>query len=145
MAPRTKLSQLPSCDQVIYNPTTRKFEAPHAVVRAITREAGVDETRTVNSREITYFVSPSGTGTGASASDPASFAAALSFRSEEHTSELQSLMRISYAVFCLQKKNTIPNTTLTRKQIQLTGIHKKHTHCYEIRERNILTHNYIQK
>src|SRR3546814_8706637 len=28
------------------------------------------------------------------------------FRSEEHTSELQSLMRISYAVFCLKKKNT---------------------------------------
>src|SRR3546814_8787419 len=31
--------------------------------------------------------------------------AALVFRSEEHTSELQSLMRISYAVFCLKKKN----------------------------------------
>src|SRR3546814_3387956 len=32
-------------------------------------------------------------------------------RSEEHTSELQSLMRISYAVFCLKKKKTnIPNT-----------------------------------
>src|SRR3546814_9177499 len=30
-------------------------------------------------------------------------------RSEEHTSELQSLMRISYAVFCLKKKNTIVN------------------------------------
>src|SRR3546814_6671224 len=29
------------------------------------------------------------------------------FRSEEHTSELQSLMRISYAVFCLKKKNII--------------------------------------
>src|SRR3546814_2589258 len=29
------------------------------------------------------------------------------FRSEEHTSELQSLMRISYAVFCLKKKKTI--------------------------------------
>src|SRR3546814_1368783 len=29
-------------------------------------------------------------------------------RSEEHTSELQSLMRISYAVFCLKKKNNIP-------------------------------------
>src|SRR3546814_2121779 len=28
----------------------------------------------------------------------------LGFRSEEHTSELQSLMRISYAVFCLKKK-----------------------------------------
>src|SRR3546814_3711569 len=35
-------------------------------------------------------------------------AAALQFppRSEEHTSELQSLMRISYAVFCLKKKKT---------------------------------------
>src|SRR3546814_5224954 len=30
----------------------------------------------------------------------------LKVRSEEHTSELQSLMRISYAVFCLEKKNT---------------------------------------
>src|SRR3546814_3222958 len=30
-------------------------------------------------------------------------------RSEEHTSELQSLMRISYAVFCLKKKNTHTN------------------------------------
>src|SRR3546814_10121611 len=35
-------------------------------------------------------------------------------RSEEHTSELQSLMRISYAVFCLKKKMTaITNTFLT--------------------------------
>src|SRR3546814_5430760 len=32
----------------------------------------------------------------------------LPSRSEEHTSELQSLMRISYAVFCLKKKNTTP-------------------------------------
>src|SRR3546814_7634543 len=31
-------------------------------------------------------------------------------RSEEHTSELQSLMRISYAVFCLKKKNKTQNT-----------------------------------
>src|SRR3546814_1358502 len=30
----------------------------------------------------------------------------IQFRSEEHTSELQSLMRISYAVFCLKKKTT---------------------------------------
>src|SRR3546814_2635179 len=34
-------------------------------------------------------------------------------RSEEHTSELQSLMRISYAVFCLKKQNT-PDTTTTK-------------------------------
>src|SRR3546814_7847228 len=32
-------------------------------------------------------------------------------RSEEHTSELQSLMRISYAVFCLKKKQNNNNTT----------------------------------
>src|SRR3546814_1609637 len=31
----------------------------------------------------------------------------INTRSEEHTSELQSLMRISYAVFCLKKKNTM--------------------------------------
>src|SRR3546814_3528167 len=34
-------------------------------------------------------------------------------RSEEHTSELQSLMRISYAVFCLKKKTRIRHYTLT--------------------------------
>src|SRR3546814_4796899 len=39
-------------------------------------------------------------------------------RSEEHTSELQSLMRISYAVFCL-KKNTTQNLTT---RIQLTHL-----------------------
>src|SRR3546814_2278451 len=35
--------------------------------------------------------------------------ALLGERSEEHTSELQSLMRISYAVFCLKKKNKTHN------------------------------------
>src|SRR3546814_7603669 len=35
--------------------------------------------------------------------------AAKGFRSEEHTSELQSLMRISYAVFCLKKKKNNKN------------------------------------
>src|SRR3546814_4341363 len=37
---------------------------------------------------------------------------ALPDRSEEHTSELQSLMRISYAVFCLKKKNKMMIQTL---------------------------------
>src|SRR3546814_8697112 len=36
-------------------------------------------------------------------------------RSEEHTSELQSLMRISYAVVCLKKKNTTRTTTQSQK------------------------------
>src|SRR3546814_9925467 len=35
-------------------------------------------------------------------------------RSEEHTSELQSLMRISYAVFCLKKKKTTRQNTLNK-------------------------------
>src|SRR3546814_1625841 len=37
-------------------------------------------------------------------------------RSEEHTSELQSLMRISYAVFCLKKKKKTTRITETRKK-----------------------------
>src|SRR3546814_9954447 len=35
----------------------------------------------------------------------------VAYRSEEHTSELQSLMRISYAVFCLKKKKTKHSAT----------------------------------
>src|SRR3546814_8030221 len=43
----------------------------------------------------------------------------LDGRSEEHTSELQSLMRISYAVFCLKKKNHIrPNYTTNNTYVQ---------------------------
>src|SRR3546814_6045555 len=41
-------------------------------------------------------------------------------RSEEHTSELQSLMRISYAVFCLKKKNR--NKIENRRHKQYTRI-----------------------
>src|SRR3546814_8652977 len=42
---------------------------------------------------------------------------APSRRSEEHTSELQSLMRISYAVFCLKKKNMIESTEITKYHV----------------------------
>src|SRR3546814_2024929 len=42
-------------------------------------------------------------------------------RSEEHTSELQSLMRISYAVFCLKKKTTKQQSEIT------TSTHKRKT------------------
>src|SRR3546814_6817539 len=41
---------------------------------------------------------------GAAAADYLNLFAYTALRSEEHTSELQSLMRISYAVFCLKKK-----------------------------------------
>src|SRR3546814_4679205 len=41
-------------------------------------------------------------------------------RSEEHTSELQSLMRISYAVFCLKKKNTTQTNIYMRGKNEQT-------------------------
>src|SRR3546814_2974470 len=41
-------------------------------------------------------------------------------RSEEHTSELQSLMRISYAVFCLKKKKLSNNSTLQHNTVTNT-------------------------
>src|SRR3546814_7168701 len=52
-----------------------------------------------------------------------SIAVSLMPRSEEHTSELQSLMRISYAVFCLKKKNTrqqndMPQTRVSNNNIR---------------------------
>src|SRR3546814_3438249 len=51
-----------------------------------------------------------------------SWLALTAFRSEEHTSELQSLMRNSYAVFCLQKKN---KETTRQKSIHRDTV----THC----------------
>src|SRR3546814_2039623 len=50
--------------------------------------------------------------------DPAAFG----FRSEEHTSELQSLMRISYAVFCLKKKNETDRQNTKTQHIKHTTI-----------------------
>src|SRR3546814_8213177 len=59
-----------------------------------------------------------------------------SSRSEEHTSELQSLMRISYAVFCLKtKKNKSKHTTNTTQQQQRTkNTTHTHTNCYNIQD-----------
>src|SRR3546814_1880941 len=42
----------------------------------------------------------------------------IALRSEEHTSELQSLMRISYAVFCLKKKIHISNLSKQHDQLR---------------------------
>src|SRR3546814_5179601 len=52
----------------------------------------------------------------------------LNLRSEEHTSELQSLMRISYAVFCLKKKKTQNNTIHTRQYEKKNNYHHHITH-----------------
>src|SRR3546814_6333061 len=48
-------------------------------------------------------------------------------RSEEHTSELQSLMRISYAVFCLKKKNKTTHAYKnTKEEAEDTQTYNKH-------------------
>src|SRR3546814_4382446 len=60
-------------------------------------------------------VKPSPTRSGSSAIRSAMVKVAVP-RSEEHTSELQSLMRISYAVFCLKKKNTRTDILHTHNQ-----------------------------
>src|SRR3546814_10728025 len=65
----------------------------------------------------------------------------VSIRSEEHTSELQSLMRISYAVFCLKKKNKSHNIQTESQDEQnkkekslrtqtLTSMHTTHEQTY---------------
>src|SRR3546814_4440958 len=60
------------------------------------------------------------------ASSTSPSATAATTRSEEHTSELQSLMRISYAVFCLKKKKQ------TKKKQNLTSSQKSNTRIQPI-------------
>src|SRR3546814_2803269 len=50
-------------------------------------------------------------------------------RSEEHTSELQSLMRISYAVFCLKKKKT-KDTNQTHHNASVTNINMRENEAH---------------
>src|SRR3546814_2359636 len=58
---------------------------------------------------------------------------AADLRSEEHTSELQSLMRISYAVFCLKKKITNQIQISTNTKLRTKNIH-------DVSHRNSPTH-----
>src|SRR3546814_8419773 len=64
--------------------------------------------------------------------DYAAFALMAETRSEEHTSELQSLMRISYAVFCLQKNKHQKQVLLLKHHTttvsQLIHTHNTHKH-----------------
>src|SRR3546814_9546181 len=55
-------------------------------------------------------------------------------RSEEHTSELQSLMRISYAVFCLKKKNTTDKQKTKAASQHKRNNRKTHTQNTSTRE-----------
>src|SRR3546814_9885149 len=51
----------------------------------------------------------------------------MGWRSEEHTSELQSLMRNSYAVFCLKKKKQKKDNQHTKQDESNQQIHSSHT------------------
>src|SRR3546814_4349379 len=63
------------------------------------------------------------------------------FRSEEHTSELQSLMRISYAVFCLKKKKSKKNKQIQqdhrRRRERSIGIERTQTLSHSIHRTKI--------
>src|SRR3546814_4151721 len=80
---------------------------------AVIHVAGV-----INARNEAGFIAGNVAGTASMIAA----AAAADVRSEEHTSELQSLMRISYAVFCLKKKNntTTTNNNTSRNNTQRT-------------------------
>src|SRR3546814_9981506 len=73
-----------------------------------------------------FIVEGPGTKVPAPPPQPGTKPAATAGRSEEHTSELQSLMRISYAVFCLKKK-THDNITQTKCKSD----HIEHTQTVE--------------
>src|SRR3546814_18478516 len=87
-------------------PYTTRFRSPHLM--AVLKKSGI------SSAVIMFIIANAGlfsfmlTRAGVPDMIGTFLAEHLTSRSEEHTSELQSLMRISYAVFCLKKKN---NTT----------------------------------
>src|SRR3546814_8462556 len=79
------------------------------VRRGANRSANLCEARTV--RKVRWEPEANAKDCFRSKQEP--HMAARAYRSEEHTSELQSLMRISYAVFCLKKKNKLEHTHTT--------------------------------
>src|SRR3546814_10082924 len=91
-------------------PYTTRFRAPHiAVIVATTQRERHDVIRRSRGSD-----------------DALRLAVSTERRSEEHTSELQSLMRISYAVFCLKKKNSHTwTTTITDNESNMTDLHTR--------------------
>src|SRR3546814_10234305 len=70
------------------------------------QEPRLVESRIPNPESRLYWPSSARSRSSLPLSEPSMTTSPASMRSEEHTSELQSLMRISYAVFCLKKKKT---------------------------------------
>src|SRR3546814_8175701 len=80
------------------------FCAPAYTMDALEKSMGRDRKCDEASTTSGTLAAPSAAISGQSANSTPPMVSLLHKRSEEHTSELQSLMRISYAVFCLKKK-----------------------------------------
>src|SRR3546814_2759720 len=80
------------------------------------KAAGMAAEAATNARRRVQAGAPLLRSTVAAKTAPPAPRASKSVRSEEHTSELQSLMRISYAVFCLKKKKQINKYQYTNTQ-----------------------------
>src|SRR3546814_1374462 len=88
-------------------PYTTLFRSPILIFDAVTSElVEVDFRGTANDLAERLAGKPADRNEPVEARGPGRPKLGVVGRSEEHTSELQSLMRISYAVFCLKKKNT---------------------------------------
>src|SRR3546814_5305948 len=83
-----------------------RFRAASPNSMLVSRRSGVNRSMSACPTSAVTGGAPSSSAANVTTTKPPSC------RSEEHTSELQSLMRISYAVFCLKKKKT-KNNTLT--------------------------------
>src|SRR3546814_5904253 len=105
-------------------PISVRVERSRDTVRSRTTDGHLDFARSARGL-VTFTESPNSAGPITSIR-PADRLRQI-HRSEEHTSELQSLMRISYAVFCLKKKNHVTHNHHTQP-ILLPAIHD--THAY---------------
>src|SRR3546814_10875955 len=97
-------------------PYTTLFRSPDSTMRLLS-----EPNSATNNADSTPTAMPMRMSTGTpptAITTPGTTAAPISSRSEEHTSELQSLMRISYAVFCLKKnKQTNYQRTTTKAHL----------------------------
>src|SRR3546814_6926621 len=108
---KTVLLTIPSAENILFADDGRLFVSGGSNVFEITRD---DDAYTA-----TALYDGSCNFTGMAIVGEALYAACFDgqLRSEEHTSELQSLMRISYAVFCLKKKTHIALLLLLKTTI----------------------------
>lgn len=92
IAARTRNDPVPSCNAVTFNATTNKFLASNAIVRPIIRNIGPEESRELTTRELVWYVTPTGTGNGSSASSPSSFLTALDFYRNRQPAAMRIVM-----------------------------------------------------